>query len=143
MSVTHTGGCLCGRLRFEAVGEPNRTAHCHCSFCRRQTGAAVATFAGFQIADRFRWLKGAPTIYKSSPNVRRGFCRRCGTPLTFEANDYPGEIYVAISAFDDPDRLPPTMHVHVNQKIAWFDTADNLPRFPGRGDAARVGEAKL
>ena len=127
----HAGGCLCGAVRFEAAGVPTDTAYCHCFFCRRQTGAPVVAFAGFGTDDAFRWVKGRPAMYKSSPTVRRKFCRRCGTPLTFEADRYPGRIYIAVGAFDDPDRLPPEAHSHWSQRIAWFDTADALPRHSG------------
>ena len=108
--------------------------YCHCVFCRKQTGAPVAAFAGFGLADDFRWLRGRPATYRSSPGVRRKFCRNCGTPLTFEADQDPGRIYVAISTFDDPDRFAPASHHHVGQKIAWFETADALPRLAGSAD---------
>ena len=126
-----TGGCLCGRLRFETGGSARHTMYCHCVFCRRQTGAPVAAFAEFASTDEFRWSRGRPATYRSSPAVRRTFCRSCGTPLTFEADHYPGRIYVAIGTFDDPDRFPPAAHDHVDHRIAWFDTADALPRHRG------------
>ncbi len=62
--------------------------------------------------------------------MKRSFCRRCGTPLAYQADHYDGEFHLAIGAFDEPDRLPADSHVHVAQKIAWFDTADDLPRYP-------------
>ena len=137
-SNTYVGGCLCGRLRFEVSGPPNRVTHCHCFMCRRQTGAAVATFAGFRTGGSFRGSKGKAAVYRASATVKRSFCRRCGTPLAYEADFYESEIYLAISAFDEPDRLPPGSHVHVAQKIAWFDTADDLPRYRHADPDART-----
>ena len=130
-AVLQTGGCLCGKLRFETGGTSRHTMYCHCFFCRRQTGAPVAAFAEFDTTDGFRWSKGRPATYRSSPQVRRKFCRTCGTPLTFEADHYPGRIYVALGAFDDPNRFPPAAHDHVDHRIAWFDTTDSLPRHDG------------
>ena len=134
-----TGGCLCGKIRFEVVGEPRSAMYCHCFFCRRQTGAPVAAFVDCDGVAEFRWVRGRPGAYRSSPGVRRSFCRSCGTPLTFEAEHYPGRIYVAIGTFDDPDCFPPASHAHVDHRIAWFDTADTLPRYRG-GSLERVGD---
>lgn len=129
--MPHAGGCLRGKIRFEASGEPLSVSHCHCGFCRRQTGAAVATFASFTMPDRFAWIGGTPALYRSSPTVRRKFRPRCGTPLTFEEASRPTQIDVAISVFDRPDLLPPQAHFHTDQKIAWLHVDDHLPRFSG------------
>ncbi len=129
--ILHPGGCLCGAIRFEATGESDYAIYCHCFFCRRQTGAPVAAFAGFRTNSAFRWVKGKPSTYRSSAPVRRKFCKRCGTPLTFEADDRPELVYIGIGAFDDPDRLPMRAHVHYGHKISWFETTDALPRLNG------------
>ena len=126
-----TGGCLCGKIRFETSGDPRQTVYCHCFFCRRQTGAPVAAFAAFELNAGFRWSRGRPATYRSSPMVERRFCKACGTPLTFKADEEPGRIHIAISAFDDPDRFPPDAHHHIGHKIAWFDVEDALPRLRG------------
>mgnify|MGYP001828849422 CR=1 FL=1 len=69
----HPGGCLCGAIRFQAIGAPLWTAYCHCQSCRRATGSPVAAFAGFP-ADRFVVTRGAPRRRQSSPGVVRSFC---------------------------------------------------------------------
>ena len=125
------GGCLCGEVRFEVVGPPRYTFHCHCWSCRRNSGAAMATFAGFPIAGTFRWAKGMPSAYASSAGVTRKFCSRCGTPITYEAERLPDEVHIAIGTFDQPETLAPEFHVHLAEKIRWLETADHLPRFAG------------
>ena len=40
---THTGGCRCGAVRFEASGEPFCATYCHCSDCRTAPGAPAST----------------------------------------------------------------------------------------------------
>ncbi|MBV8794858.1 MAG: aldehyde-activating protein, partial [Hyphomicrobiales bacterium] len=43
-----TGGCLCGALRYEAVGEPIGSGHCYCADCRRASGSGFIPFMGFK-----------------------------------------------------------------------------------------------
>ena len=42
--MTWSGGCLCGKVRYEASETPGWVGHCHCRLCRRHTGAAFATW---------------------------------------------------------------------------------------------------
>ena len=80
MSIT--GGCLCGAVRYE-ISEPlSQAGSCHCSMCRRAHGAAFATFAAVK-PESFRWLAGHEdvSVYQSSPEGYRVFCRHCGSPL--------------------------------------------------------------
>ena len=121
-----SGQCLCGDVRFNARGSPLWVAHCHCLSCRRNTGAPVATFVGFP--EKQVTFTGNRSTFSSSPGVRRGFCGRCGTPVSYEADRFPGEIHLYISAFENPEDLPADRHVYSDQRIGWFQIADNLPR---------------
>ncbi len=125
---THEGGCLSGALRFAARGKPLWIAHCHCHSCRRNTGSAFATFVGYQQA-QFRIVKGALQSYASSPGVTRGFCGRCGTPLTYASERYPSEVHVYVGTLDRPEAFEPKAHVHVGEQLPWLHMADGLPRF--------------
>ena len=128
MTGSREGGCLCGAIRYRFEGEPLWVAHCHCTSCRRNTGAAFATFVGVR-ASGFTYLLGAPQRFESSPGVFRSFCGRCGTPLTYEAEKYPGEVHLNIGSLDEPDPFRPQAHVHVAQQIGWLELADSLPRY--------------
>jgi hypothetical protein len=125
---TRTGGCHCGAVRFQVHGQPKWTAHCHCESCRRSTGAAFATWAGFP-TDNFVLLKGKPKGFASSQGVTRGFCGACGTPLTYEGTRWPGEIHALVCTFDDPGSFAPGAHVNTAEKVAWLHIGDELPRF--------------
>ena len=124
------GGCMCGSVRYEAIGDPVGVIYCHCESCRRHTGAPVSTLAGFK-RDDVRFTKGERKRYVSSEGVERSFCGDCGTTLTWEGD---GEelgllIEIHMGTLDDPSALTPTCHVHHDERIPWFDTAGMLPRY--------------
>ena len=124
-----TGGCMCGAVRYEARGEPIVVTHCHCNSCRRHTGALLVTLVSFA-AEQVRFTAGARKIYPSSPGVKRAFCGDCGTTLTWES-DPAGEALIEfhIGTLDAPEALPAQLHVFHGERLAWFDTADHLPRY--------------
>lgn len=123
-----TGRCLCGAVRFEARGAPVWVGYCHCLSCRRNTGSAVATFVGFR-EEQVIYTEGERSFYASSPGVRRGFCAACGTPLTYEAERYPGEIHLYLSTLDETQRYEPQFHVYFAERVPWFEVVDDLPRY--------------
>ncbi len=128
-----TGGCMCGAVRYEAVGEPFSVIHCHCHSCRKHNGGPVVTLAGFK-SEQVTFRGDERKIYESSPGVGRAFCGKCGTPLTWEGDGGElGPIFeIHISTFDNPDDLVPTAHAFDPERIPWFDISDSLPRYEGR-----------
>ncbi len=131
---SRTGGCMCGAVRYEVTGEPIWVGHCHCESCRRHTGAPVVTFVSFK-PDQVAFTKGERRIYQSSVGVGRAFCGQCGTPLTWEGTSSLPErgtiLEFHISTLDDANTFIPTNHLFYEERIAWFDVADDLPRFRG------------
>ena len=102
--------------------------YCHCDSCRKASGSVVATVAGFRRAD-FALTAGSPAYFASAPGVKRSFCGKCGSPLFYENEDYPEEIYVSLGSFDRPEALPPDRHVWASGKIDWYKIGDDLPQF--------------
>ena len=130
------GGCLCGALRYRIDAAPLWTGYCHCTSCRRSTGAPVTMFVG-AATESVAFTRGERAVFASSPGVARGFCAACGTPLTYESDRFPGETHFYISAFDDPEPLKPAFHVFCEERIGWLEIADDLPRhatLTGRAD---------
>jgi hypothetical protein len=129
--TTMAGGCMCGAVRYETTGDSFGVAHCHCHSCRKHNGAAVVTLAGYN-KDQVTFSGDERKMYESSPGVGRAFCGKCGTPLTWEGESGGAYIFeFHISTFDNPDALVPTGHAFDGERIAWFDIADNLPRYEG------------
>jgi hypothetical protein len=123
------GGCFCGDIRYEADGTPFNESNCHCSICRRTTGAPFVTW--FSVArPAFRLVSGTPVRFNSTDKGTRGFCRRCGTQLTFEHRDSPDEIDVTTASLDDPEAVPPRDHTWTSSQLGWVKLADDLPLYP-------------
>lgn len=122
------GGCFCGDVRYQTEGRPRFESICHCSMCRRSTGAPLV--AWFTVARaRFRFVRGTPTSFQSSDQATRRFCGRCGTQLTFEHVDYADAVDVTTSSLDDPNAITPRDHTYAADKLAWIRLADGLPEF--------------
>lgn len=133
----YNGGCRCGAIRYRVSGPPVMVEYCYCGSCRRSSGSAVSVLAGFP-RDGFEILDGSPSYYDSTPEVKRSFCGTCGSPLFYENQDYPDEIYISLGSFDQPEELPPDRHVWISERIAWVHIQDGLPQydqFSGTGSA--------
>jgi hypothetical protein len=105
MPETFTGGYQCGAVRFRATGPIRHASICNCRMCQKALGNFIAPFVSFE--GPVEWTRGRPTEFRSSQNVRRGFCRDCGTPLSYRWGDH--EPSLTIGAFDDPDAIMPTI----------------------------------
>jgi hypothetical protein len=124
----YSGGCLCGAVRYEASGAATNLCYCHCNSCRRATGAPLVAWCTFA-RDGFRVTRGTLTEYRSSPQVRRGFCAACGGALTYRHEARAEEIDVTLASLDEPAALAPRMHVWVGDKLPWLAITDGLPEF--------------
>lgn len=128
--MTKTGRCLCGKTSFAYDGPENWRAHCHCESCRRQTASPFTTFMGVPNG-QWKWTGDTPSVYVSSPGVRRSFCSTCGAPVAFEADRFPDEIHFYAALLDNHDDFEPQSHVNWDERVAWVDLSDTLPRKPG------------
>jgi hypothetical protein len=124
-----TGGCFCGSIRYELTGTPFQESNCHCSMCRRASGAPF--LAWFSVPrSGFRLVRGEASRFNSSANVTRSFCGQCGTQLLFEHENYPDEIAITTCSLDDPHAVPPRGHIYTSSKLGWIRLDDRLPEYP-------------
>lgn len=125
--ILYAGGCLCGAVRYEITGAVSKPCFCHCVSCRRASGAPTVPW-GTVVREALRLTRGRLTEYRSSPQVWRGFCARCGTSLTYRHEARSAEIDVTLVTLDDPTRVAPQMHVWVKDRLPWVAIGDSLPR---------------
>jgi hypothetical protein len=110
-----TGGCLCGRVRIVASGDPFRVGVCHCQDCRKHHGALFHASAIFPLDAVI--ITGETCSYQG-----RHFCPHCGSPVFSRSAD---EIEVHLGTLDDPDQFRPTYELWTIRRAGW------LPAFPG------------
>jgi hypothetical protein len=126
MDKSLKGSCMCGAVSFEVDGEPSWVANCHCEDCRHSTGAPMSTFVGCDIGKvTFGGEKGQ--VYASSEGVKRTFCPKCGTPISYESMAYKDEIHFYVGLFEHPEELKPSGHVFTSEMMPWLKLADYLP----------------
>jgi len=120
-----TGGCQCGAVRYR-LEQPPRGAHiCHCRMCQKAVGGFYAALAVVD-ADKITWTCGKPTIFNSSEHVERGFCARCGTPMTYL---YAGNnrLNFTIASLDDPALVKPAIQIGIESRMPWHGELPGLP----------------
>ena len=123
------GGCFCGAIRYSADVVPTNSMLCHCRTCRKVAGAPVVGWLTFPL-ENFRFTRGEPDEFASSPPVLRTFCRQCGTPLTYRSDAEPATLDVTTGSLDEPNAFPPTHHSWLVDDLKWVKFGDGLPGYP-------------
>ena len=123
--ILATGGCQCGAVRY-AIATPFENPHiCHCRMCQKAFGNYFAALVGTQKTG-LRWTKGQPSFFRSSSVVARGFCRDCGTPMSF-AYDSSDRIAVSIGSLDHPQAVTPARQYGSEAMLPAFAILHTLP----------------
>jgi hypothetical protein len=124
------GSCLCGGVKYQALGPLTAMARCHCVQCRKASGAEFATNASVQAAT-FRVTAGEEFLasYEWSPGQARCFCGRCGSPLFKRGADKPDQVRLRLGSLDSEVDQQPQCHVFVDEKPSWSQITDSIPQF--------------
>ena len=121
------GACLCGAVRYRVADEFSYSLICHCSRCRRATGAASKPFAGIE-REKLEVTDGADSILKfggeRSHDIR---CGVCGSFL-FSVVREGRFAHVTLGSLADEPSIRPSAHIYVGSKAAWEPIHDDLPQ---------------
>jgi hypothetical protein len=128
---TLDGGCTCGAVRYRMTSAPLFVHCCHCRWCQRETGASYAINAMIE-ADRLIVLKGVPAVVMTPSNSGKGQkITRCPTCWIALWSNYAGAgdavRFVRVGTLDDPDRLPPDIHIFTASKQPWVVLPPGVP----------------
>jgi hypothetical protein len=128
----NTGGCLCGKIRYECTGDAAMVAVCHCKNCQRQAGAAFSIIAGWP-RDSVK-VTGELTTYRdtgeSGQPVLREFCASCGSPILSDVGVMPQLLFIKAGTLDDTSWLKPSVHLFCDSKQAWVGIEPGVPQVP-------------
>ncbi|HEX9769227.1 MAG TPA: GFA family protein [Kiloniellales bacterium] len=127
------GGCTCGAVRYRMTSKPLFVHCCHCRWCQRETGASFALNAMIE-ADRVVLLKGTPAVVPTPSASGKGQkISRCPTCHIALWSNYAGAgdavKFVRVGTLDDPDRLPPDIHIFTASKQPWVVLPPGTPAF--------------
>ena len=129
--LTLDGGCACGAVRYRMTSRPMFVHCCHCRWCQRETGASFALNAMIE-ADRVSLLQGAPETVNTPSNSGKGQkilrCPNCRVALwSHYAGAGEAVCFIRIGTLDDPDRLPPDIHIFTSSKQPWIVLPLDVP----------------
>ena len=128
MSETWSGGCQCGAVRYRFSDRPKGSHVCHCRMCQKAFGAFYAPLVGGPV-ETFAVTRGQITLFRSSDKVERGFCRDCGTPLSF-ASIGGAWMSVSVGSLDNPEAFPPEDQHGTESRLSWANSLGTLPDVP-------------
>ena len=94
--------------------------------CQRATGGVFAALAG-AAPENFSWTHGAPAFFASSSLARRGFCAKCGTPLSFKYDAANARMYATIGSLDHPERVALVKQFGIESRLPWVKFCDDVP----------------
>lgn len=125
------GGCTCGAVRYRLVGDPMFVHCCHCRWCQRETGSAFALNALIE-SDRVVLDRGdLDTVDTPSHSGRGQKIVRCSVCRVALWSHYAGAgdavAFVRVGALDEPDRLPPDIHIYTASKQPWVILPPDVP----------------
>jgi hypothetical protein len=128
------GGCTCRAVRYRMSTEPLFVHCCHCRWCQRETGASFALNAMIE-ADRVELLSGEPEVVNTPSNSGKGQkITRCPTCRIAVWSNYAGAgntvHFVRVGTLDQPDLLPPDIHIFTSSKQPWVVLPPGMPAVP-------------
>jgi hypothetical protein len=129
-----SGGCACGRIRYDYSGELILSVNCHCRNCQRAAGAAYAAIV-LAWENMFEVTKGEIRYYVREPEdgdyLRRGFCSSCGSPVAMLRPLRPKLAYILVGSLDFPELYKPSMNIFIEQAHSWDVLDESLDSFAG------------
>ena len=128
------GGCTCRNVRYRMTSAPLFVHCCHCRWCQRETGASFALNAMIE-SDRVEILHGEPEVVLTPSNSGKGQrIVRCPICRVAVWSHYAGAgdavRFVRVGTLDDPDRLPPDIHIFTASKQPWVVLPAGAPAVP-------------
>lgn len=125
------GGCLCGSVQYTIPDDLIYAGFCHCSECRRWTGAPFSATGGVK-EPNFTLIKGESFLssFKKGDNSVSYFCNNCSSIVYGEVPEH-NMVFVMLGALAESPSLKPQWHIYTGSKSDWYQIHDDLPQYAG------------
>jgi hypothetical protein len=123
-----TGGCFCGRVRYEVLAPLRAARSCHCSRCRKAFSGSGSAYAEVEPGS-FAWTQGEEGLvpYSAMPGWGLCFCGTCGTTL---CGTHEGKVHgVTLGSVDGDPGVQITMHIFVGSRAPWDHIGGTAPQY--------------
>jgi hypothetical protein len=129
-----TGGCLCGKIRYESDAEVLRAYHCHCTDCQKLSGTSGLSLLalpenGFKLSGALKFFEKKGD---SGNKVSLGFCPDCGSNILGKPQQLAGVIALTAGSLDDTSVFKPTLAIFAASAPGWHVFSAETQKFPGR-----------
>ena len=128
----HTGKCLCGDVTIQVSGEPVMQGNCHCTDCKKNTGAAYATILFFK-DEQVSFLSGETNSFQYSADSgnkkTKEFCTKCGSLVYGINTGRPGIKSIYIGVLDDGSFASPQFNVYTTRALPFVPIDESLDNF--------------
>lgn len=129
--TNHTGGCLCGAIRYSFTGEPRAISLCHCMHCKKLSGGGFTL--NLVVREQDYTQQGSAMLYEdrgdSGNPVQRYFCGTCGTHVLAKIASAPGKIVLKGGTLDHPEHFPPKTEIYTSRAFEWLVPLRDTQRF--------------
>ncbi|MCU0969754.1 MAG: GFA family protein [Rubrivivax sp.] len=127
-----SGGCLCGRIRYESAAAPVMVALCHCTHCQKQSGGAFSVNVAMPKGS-LAFTGGPTAVYEDTGTsglpVHRHFCAACGSPIYSDVEASPQLDWLKAGTLDDTSWVRPSVNIWCRSAQPWVAFPEGTPRF--------------
>lgn len=138
MSISYTGGCQCGQIRYEIRAKPLTLYVCHCTECQKQSSSAFGMSMPVPRAAVII-LKGQPKQWKRVSNSGREvscfFCGECGTRLFHNPERNPKVSNIKPGTLDNTSWLRPVGNTWTQSAQKWVILDDKMLNYEEQPDS--------
>ena len=135
MSISYTGGCQCGKIRYEIRAQPLTLYACHCQECQKQSSSAFGMSMPVP-RDAVIILQGQPKQWKrvsdSGREVICFFCGDCGTRLFHNPTRNTKITNIKPGTLDDTSGLKPVGNTWTQSAQKWVILSDKMLNYEGQ-----------
>lgn len=127
-----SGSCSCGAIQFHMKDQVWNIVNCHCSICRKLTGAAFTTYIAAPENDYFinQGQEHLAIWKKPQSTMQKHFCRLCGSPM-YNTNPKYGNIKIVyMGTLEKGHPLRPKINIYCNDQLKWLNDLFEIENFP-------------